>query len=559
MGNPSDPTNLYLARRDQMFPRLTRAQIDRVAVHGKRRVITAGELLIDRGDPAPDLFVVIEGAIEIVRPNGDLEEPITVHHAGEFLGDMSLLTGQPSLGRARVAESGSVLVVPREQLRALVHRDAELSEILMRAFILRRVALVASGGGDMVLVGSRYSASTLHLKEFLTRNGQPFTYQDLESDPGVRATLERFHVGVDEVPVVLCGSGKVLRNPSIETLARDLGLSLELDAQKTRDVLIVGAGPAGLAAAVYAASEGLDVLVLENTAPGGQAGTSSHIENYLGFPTGISGQALAGRAFSQAEKFGAEIAIGRSAVGLDTSSRPLRVTLANGEKVRARSVVIATGAQYRRPNLAELARFEGAGIFYSATHLEAQLCKDEEIVVVGGGNSAGQAAVFLAQSAAQVHMLVRGPGLADSMSQYLIQRIEDCGNLTLRTRTQIEALEGSEKLERVRWRQLDTGDSQIRPIGSVFLMTGADANSAWLKGSVVMDEKDFIKTGAELLPEELAGARWPLARAPYLLETSIPGVFAVGDARSGSVKRVASAVGEGSICVQLLHRALLEL
>jgi thioredoxin reductase (NADPH) len=371
--------------------------------------------------------------------------------------------------------------------------------------------------------------------------------------------LDRFHVGVNEVPVVICEGGRILRNPTIESLAQSLGLSLDLDGQVTRDVVIVGAGPAGLAAAVYAASEGLDVLVLEDTAPGGQAGTSSRIENYLGFPTGISGQALAGRALSQAEKFGAEVAIARRAVRLDCDSRPYKVKLSNGEVVRTKTVVIATGARYRKPDLPELARFEGAGVFYSATHLEAQLCEKGEIVVVGGGNSAGQAVVFLSSIADKVHMLVRGAGLAESMSRYLIQRIEDTPKVTLRTRTQIESLEGADRLERVKWRQLDTGDSELRPIQNVFLMTGADPNTKWLEGCVRLDATGFVKTGVDLLPEDLAEAGWRLPRPPYLMETSIPGVFAVGDVRSGSVKRVASAVGEGSICVQLVHRALHDL
>ena len=301
------------------------------------------------------------------------------------------------------------------------------------------------------------------------------------------------------------------------------------------------------------------MLVLEDTAPGGQAGSSSRIENYLGFPTGISGQDLAGRALMQTEKFGAEVAIARGAVGLDCASKPYKVHLATSEVVRTRTVVIASGARYRKPALPELSRFEGAGVMYSATHVEAQLCKEEEIAIVGGGNSAGQAAVFLSQSSAGVNVLVRGPGLAESMSRYLIERIEDSSSVVLRARTQIDALEGTDRLERIRWRQLDTGESQTRPIRHLFLMTGADPNTAWLKGCVALDDKHFVKTGADLHPGELEDAGWPLARRPDLLETSRPGVFAVGDVRSGSVKRVASAVGEGSVCVQLIHRALREL
>jgi thioredoxin reductase (NADPH) len=325
------------------------------------------------------------------------------------------------------------------------------------------------------------------------------------------------------------------------------------------DVIIVGAGPAGLAAAVYGASEGLDILVLESTAPGGQAGTSSRIENYLGFPTGISGQALSGRARTQAEKFGAEIAIGRTAVRLDCDNRPYRLHLSDGQVLRTRAIVIATGAKYRKLNLASLPRFEGAGVYYSATYLESQGCRGEEAAIVGGANSAGQAAVFLSGFASRVHVLVRGPGLAESMSRYLIQRIESTPNVVLRTRTEIEELEGDNGLEKVRWRHVDSGETETRSIRNLFLMTGADPNTGWLDGCLVLDEKRFVKTGADLLPEDLASARWPLLRRPYLMETSIPAVFCVGDARSTSVKRVASAVGEGSICIQLVHRALAEL
>jgi thioredoxin reductase (NADPH) len=552
-------TDPYLGRRDQMFPQLTPAQLGRISAVGERRSIRAGEVLFELGEQNTRFFVVIEGAVEIVRPVDGGEEPIIVHGPGEFTGEINMLSARRTLVRGRALGDGSIVVVDREHLRALVQRDFELSEILMRAFILRRVALIAHGNSGLVLIGSRHSAPTLRIREFLSRNGQPFTYQEVESDPDVQALLDRFQVGVDDVPVVVCEGGQVLRNPSIETLASGLGLSPEFDIAATRDVIIVGAGPAGLAAAVYAASEGLDVLVLEDTAPGGQAGSSSRIENYLGFPTGISGQDLAGRALMQTEKFGAEVAIARGAVGLDCSAKPYKVYLATGEVVRTRTVVIASGARYRKPALPELSRFEGSGIMYSATHVEAQLCKGEEIAIVGGGNSAGQAAVFLSQSSAGVNVLVRGPGLAESMSRYLIQRIEDSSNVLLRARTQIDALEGSTSLERIRWRHLDTGESLTRPIRHLFLMTGADPNTAWLKGCVALDDKNFVKTGADLHPGELEEAGWPLARRPDLLETSRPGVFAVGDARSGSVKRVASAVGEGSVCVQLVHRALREL
>jgi thioredoxin reductase (NADPH) len=544
-------------RRQQMFPRLTDAQLGRISSLGRRRAVRAGEILFERGEQNTHFFVVVDGAIEVVRPVGEREEPVVVHGPGEFTGELNMLSARRSLVRGRAVADGSVIELDREHLRGLVQRDSELSELLMRAFILRRVGLIAELDNDLILLGSPHSGATLRLKEFLTRNGQPFTYQEIESDPGVQALLERFHVGVHDVPVVLCLGGMVLRNPSLEQLASELGLSADLD-ETIRDVVIVGAGPGGLAAAVYAASEGLNVLVLEASAPGGQAGSSSRIENYLGFPTGISGAALAGRAFTQAEKFGAEMAIAQRAVRLHCDSRLYRVELANGQMVQGRTVVIASGAQYRKPDLPELSRFEGAGVYYSATHMEAQICKGDDVVVVGGGNSAGQAAVYLSQNAASVQVLIRGPGLADSMSRYLIQRIEDCANVTLRARTVLESLEGLHGLERIRWRNVDTGESETRSIRHVFLMTGALPNTDWVKGCVLLDDKGFIKAGADLGADELLEARWPLSRSPYLAETSMPGVFVVGDARSGSVKRVASAVGEGSVCVQLIHRALRE-
>jgi thioredoxin reductase (NADPH) len=545
-------------RAAQMFPKLTAAQISRIANLGIRRDVRAGEMLFDVGDQNTRFFVVLSGALEVVRPVGEREEPVTVHEPGQFTGEINMLSARRSLVRARAQTDGAVIALERDDLRTLVHRDSELSEILMRAFILRRVALMAQDANDLVLIGSRHSGTTQQIREFLSRNGQPFTYQDVETDPSVQVLLDRFHIGIGDVPVIVCRTGRILKNPSIENLAPALGLSGDLDATNVRDVVIVGAGPAGLAAAVYGASEGLDVLVLEAKAPGGQAGTSSRIENYLGFPTGISGQALSARALTQAEKFGAQVAIGRTVLRLDCDSRPYRLFLAHGQEIRTRSIIIATGVQYRRLDLPQLERFEGAGIYYCATFLEGQLCKGEEVAVVGGANSAGQAVVFLAGIAERVNMLVRGPGLAESMSRYLIQRIENAPNVVLKTRTQVEALEGENGLERVSWRQVDSGEREARSIRCLFTMTGADPNTAWLDGCLSLDAKKFVKTGADLLPEDLASAHWTRPRRPYLMETSIPSVFCVGDARSTSVKRVASAVGEGSICIQLVHRALAE-
>jgi thioredoxin reductase (NADPH) len=440
---------------------------------------------------------------------------------------------------------------------ALVQTDAELSEILMRAFILRRVELVAAGVGDVVLIGSTHSAGTLRLKEFLMRNGHPYSYIDLERDPEVQNLLDGFHIAASEIPVVICRGQVVLRNPTNQQVADCLGFNESIDQTQLRDLVIIGAGPSGLAAAVYGASEGLDVLLLETSSPGGQAGSSSRIENYLGFPTGISGRELAGRAYTQAEKFGAQMLIAKG-TRLTCDRKPYVVEAANGGRIPARAIVIATGAQYRKPPLENLSRFEGAGIYYGATFVEAQLCSGEEVIVVGGGNSAGQAAVFLAQTTKRVHLLVRSAGLSDTMSRYLIRRIEETPTITLRPRTEITALEGGDHLESVDWRNSDTGQTEEHTIRHVFIMAGAAPNTRWLEGCVALDTKGFIKTGPVLSPEDLSAARWPIARPPYLLETSLPGVFAVGDVRGGSTKRVAAAVGEGSIAISFVHQVLQE-
>lgn len=546
-----------VARRAQMFPKLSPAQIATVATFGRERTLRDREVLYDQGQRNTSFFVVVEGAVEVVHPNGNGEALVTVHQPGEFTGEIHLLSGRPGLVRARARGDARVIEVTPDHLRALIATDAEISELLMRALILRRMALIAQSQGDVVLLGSRHSAGTLRLQEFLTRNAHPYAYVDVESDPHVQELFDAFHVGVDDVPVVICRGERVLRNPTNEALGECLGFNAGVHCEAVRDVVVVGAGPAGLAAAVYAASEGLDVLVLEAYAPGGQAGSSSKIENYLGFPTGISGAALAGRAIMQAEKFGAEVAVARAACALHCESRPYVVEIDGGHRVRARAVIIATGAQYRKPALADLARFEGVGVYYGATHVEAQRCAGDRVIIVGGGNSAGQAAVFLARQVREVHLLVRGPGLAESMSRYLIRRIEETANIDLRTHTEIEALEGGDHLERVVVRDA-TGGRETLDVRHVFLMTGALPNTAWLSGCVALDDQGFVRTGAALDQEALAAWKWPLARAPGLLETSLPGVFAVGDVRASSVKRVASAVGEGSICIQFVHRSLAE-
>jgi thioredoxin reductase (NADPH) len=547
-----------IGRTDELFPKLTAEQIDRIAAHGHRRRTAALEVLVEAGEPNVPWFVVVEGRLDIIRREGPNELLVASHGPGQFSGEANMISGRRALFEARARVASEVLQFDRAQASALMQTDPEVGNILMRAFILRRVALVTSGTGDAVLLGSQHSAATLRAREFLNRNGHPYTYVDVDRDPDTEALLRRFHVGVGDIPVLICRGERVLRNPTNQEIAECLGFNDAIDRTHIRDLVIIGAGPAGLAAAVYGASEGLDVLVLESLSPGGQAGSSSRIENYLGFPTGISGQDLAARAYTQAQKFGAEVLIAGSATGLLCSRKPYAIRTDTGSVVSARTVVIATGAQYRKPALDELARFEGAGVYYGATPMEAQICSGDEVIVVGGGNSAGQAAVFLAESCRHVHVLVRSSGLSDTMSRYLIRRIEDNPNITLHTHTEVVELRGRNQLEGVVWRQNETGVAEPRDIRHVFLMTGATPNTAWLDGCVAMDPKRFVKTGPDLSKDDLTKAQWPLARDPHLLETTLPGVFAVGDVRSGSIKRVASAVGEGSVAISFVHRVLHE-
>jgi thioredoxin reductase (NADPH) len=557
MSNTRRGLPLTSSRIEKIFPKLIPAQIDRIAAHGRIRSVQPGEVLIEQGDISVPFFVVITGEVEIVRPFDAYETLVTVHGSGEFTGEVNMLSGRRSFFRARATKPGKVIELDHQQMLTLVQTDAELSDILMRAFILRRVELIAAGVGDIILVGSTHSASTLRIKEFLMRNGHPYSYIELERDPDVQNLLDNFKISASEIPVLICRGQLALRNPSNQQIADCLGFNESVDQIHVRDLVVIGAGPSGLAAAVYGASEGLDVLVLETSSPGGQAGSSSKIENYLGFPTGITGQELAARAYLQAQKFGAHMLIAK-ATRLICDRKPYVIEFENGARISTRTVVIATGAQYRKLPLENLSRFEGAGVYYGATFVEAQLCGGEEVVVVGGGNSAGQAAVFLAQTAKRVYMLVRSAGLAASMSRYLIRRIENSPTITLRPQTEIMALEGDNHLNSAYWRNGKTGQTEKHEISHIFVMTGADPNTRWLNGCMALDSKGFIKTGSDLLPEDLGAAGWPLTRPPYLLETSLPGVFAVGDVRSGSIKRVASAVGEGSIAISFIHKVLQE-
>jgi thioredoxin reductase (NADPH) len=542
---------------ERLFPTLPPAQVARMARHGRTRRVGSSEVLLEVNERRPRFFVVVSGELEVIRIVHGAEERIFLLHAGQFTGEVNQLSGRPALVRIRATVPGEVIEVGREEGLALVQTDSELGELVLRAFILRRAELIARGAGDVVLVGSSHSAGTLRVQEFLTRNGQPHSYLDLDRDPGVQDLLDRFHVALADVPVLICRGQVILRNPTNRQIADCLGLNDAVDATRVRDLVVVGAGPAGLAAAVYGASEGLDVLVLETTAPGGQAGSSSRIENYLGFPTGISGQELAARAYNQTQKFGAQVLIARGATDLSCARRPYAVGIGGETPAKARAIIVATGAAYRKLPLNELPRFEGAGVYYGATFTEAQLCRGEDVIVVGGGNAAGQAAVFLSRIARRVHLLVRAPGLVESMSRYLVRRIEENPDIVLRTRTEIVGLEGDLHLERVRVRDRE-GRVESQDVRHVFVMTGAEPNTAWLGGCVALDARGFVKTGTDLTATDLAAAEWPLARPPHLLETTLPGVFAVGDVRAGSMKRVASAVGEGSTAVAFVHRVLHE-
>jgi len=556
MSSPLLPS--ALDTRTQAFPVLSVSQIDRIRACSRSRQVAAGDILFEPGDENVPFYVLLSGGMEIVQPDLAGEHLIAKHGPAQFTGEMTMISGRRCLVRGRVTEPGEFLELTGDGLRSLVARDAELSDIFMRAFILRRLLLISQGQGNVILLGSRHSANTLRLREFLSRNGYPYRYVDLDTDNTSQELLDRFEVTLSEIPVVICSGRSVLRNPSNQELADCLGFNTTIDESQVRDLIIVGAGPAGLAAAVYAGSEGLDVLMIETTAPGGQAGSSSKIENYLGFPTGISGQELATRAIVQAEKFGARMMVAHRVVRLECARRPFKLVLDNGNSLAARAIIIATGAQYNEPPLSNLDKFKGQGIYYGATFMEAQLCEREDVAVVGGGNSAGQAAVFLSQTARKVYMLVRSGKLSDTMSRYLIQRIEENPAIELHYKTEIVGLAGDTHLERITWRDKVSGETSDHEIRHVFIMAGASPRTEWLTDCLALDNKGFILTGRDL--DGTTGTlAWSGARPPYMLETSLPGVFAVGDVRSSNVKRVASAVGEGAISISLVHRSLAEL
>ena len=547
---PSNPADPY-ARPAQTFPTLTDEQIARVIPFGSLEALPKGRVLFDRGDRTVDFFVVIDGAVEIYEHTDTGARTVTIHRRHQFTGELDLFNNREILVGARMAEDGHVVRMKRPQFRRMLTSEPDVGEIVMRAFILRRVGVIEHQQGGVRVIGSRRSADTMRIHRFLTRNGYPFRAHDLDGSPAAEALLNEYELGPDDTPAVVYNRDCVLKRPDNRMLGHCLGVSERIDNCALFDVAIVGGGPAGLAAAVYAASEGLETVVLELEAPGGQAGTSSKIENYLGFPTGISGMALAGRAMVQAQKFGARIAVPRRVERLDCETHPYKLHLDDGSVVTARSVVIATGARYRRLDIENFERYEGSGIHYAATAIEAGLCDGEEVAVVGGGNSAGQAAVFLSRFAKHVHVLVRSSDLAASMSEYLIDRIAGSNRITLHANSEIVELAGARHLEAVSWRNRATDAVATRPMSNVFLMLGAQPNTEWLQGCVALDGKGFVRCGGAF--DTAAG---DIGRAPHLLETSQPGIFAVGDVRAGSVKRVASAVGEGSIVVSAVHQML---
>ena len=537
------------ARRHQIFPVLESAEIERIRRFGTVKSYGSDEMLAETGKPLEGLAVILSGHVKVTRRtrSGD-GELIVAHGPGSFLGELAQLSGRPALVDARAEGPVDALIIPPDRLRALLIAEAELGERIMRALILRRVGLLEASSGGPVVVGRSKNRDVLRLAGFLRRNGHPHEELDPEVDAEAKAIVERFHIDPGQLPIVLCPNGDILRNPSEPELARCLGLVGPIDSGRLFDVVVVGAGPAGLAAAVYGGSEGLSVLVLDCRAFGGQAGASARIENYLGFPTGISGLALMARAYNQAQKFGVEMAIPDEVVGLeaDVANNHFVLRLSNNEKVKTRSIVIASGARYRRLTVDGLERFEGSSVHYWASPLEAKLCAAQEVALVGAGNSAGQAVVYLASQAAKVWLLVRGRNLESGMSQYLVDRIKGLSNIEVLTQTNVTGLEGKDgTLEAIRWRSGTSREEVRRAIQHLFLFIGAEPNTDWLEGSgIALDSKRFILTGSDIDGDRLS------------LETSRSGIFAIGDVRSGSVKRVAAAVGEGAQVVAMLHPKL---
>ena len=546
------------SRNEQMFPKLAPAEIDRLRRFGEVRHYTPGEALFVTGNVAPGMYVLIKGSVRVVRrdPLGH-SAPVVELGPGQFVAEVGQLSGQPAFVDVHAIDDVEALLISPENLRALMIEEPELGERIMHALILRRVALIEAGAGGPVLIGPENSPDVIRLQGFLARNAYPHQLLDPTQDEDAAKLVQQYAPNPQELPLAVCPKGTILKNPSEAELARALGMVPIDERDQIYDVAVVGAGPAGLSTAVYAASEGLSVIVFDARAFGGQAGASARIENYLGFPAGISGQALTGRAYVQAQKFGARVVIPTEAVRLDLTEAAVALHLNDGRRVKASTVVVATGARYRRLDVPNLGDFEGRGVWYWASPIEARLCRNEEIVLVGGGNSAGQAAVFLRSFAKKIWMLVRGRSLAESMSQYLIDRIRAIDNIEVLTHTEIVALYGSreKQLERVRWRNNVTGEETEKPIRHVFLFIGAEPATAWLRDSgVALDAKNFVLTGSDI-PYDARRSNNGSGR-PLPLETSVRGVFASGDVRSGSVKRVGAAIGEGAVVGAELHTAL---
>jgi thioredoxin reductase (NADPH) len=537
------------SRHHQIFPRLNENQMAVLTRYGEQRQLRAGDILFSEGDRHIPMFAIVSGTIEACRGAGDSHHVLGRHGPGSFTGEIGTLAGRGAIATLRATSDCEVILIDEESLRALVVAEAELSETIMRAFILRRVAFIQDQYCGLIVVGSSASWNTLVLRHFLSRNGQPFTYFDIVEHEEAKGLLERYDATEADIPLMVTLQGAVLKQPTNRAVADAIGLSPDRLNGERFDLVVVGAGPGGLAAAVYAASEGLRVAVLDTKAPGGQAGTSSKIENYFGFPTGISGQALAGRGLSQCRKFGAEVGVPIEVLGIECeNAKPFHLRLSHDEHVFANAIVVATGARYRKPSLPRLEGFEGSGIYYSASFMEAAFCTNQELVIVGGGNSAGQAAVFLSGFARHVHIVIRGDGLSASMSNYLIRRIEAAANITVHLRTQIVELNGATHLDSIKWDS--EGRIEEKAIRHVFLFLGAQPNTGWLGDCVALDKHGFVLTGPDAI------SHWSSERLPFNLETSQPGIFAVGDVRSGSVKRVATAVGEGGAAVQSLHQYL---
>jgi thioredoxin reductase (NADPH) len=544
--HPLAPTDPY-ERGAQTFPELPEEMVARLMRYGHEESVAADVTLYKRGDRRNDFFVVLDGKLEIYDLNeyGQLDI-FSVYERHQFTGELDLFNDREVLVSCRSCGDGRVLRVKRADLRAMIVAEPDIGEIVLRACILRREGLIHHAHGAATLVGSMHDGETLRLHSFMGRNSFPHRVLDTDGDSEAAAFLECFDIVQEQLPAVILNDNEVLRRPTLGQLADRLGLTEVVDPAKLHDVAVVGAGPAGLSAALYAASEGLETIVIEGMAPGGQAGTSSKIENYLGFPTGVSGQALAERAQVQAQKFGARLAVSRFAAAVDCEAQPYAIRLDDGQSIRARSIVVATGARYRKLAVDDFERFEGQGIHFAATAMEAQLCASQEVVVVGGGNSAGQAAVFLSRTCAHVHVLIRRDGLASTMSDYLVQRIDLSQRITLYPRTEITSLAGDASLREVGWTNRGTGCVERRKIGSVFIMIGAEPNTEWLSGCLELDSKNFVVTGRD--------KRGRVLHSPYA--TSLPGIFAVGDVRAGSIKRVASGVGEGSVVISAIHQHL---